>query len=255
MILGISGKKQAGKTTVANIIHGEHLYKNNLVKDYSINKRGKLSVDTLDGEGWGLFDTERKDPEFAEYAHYNLWPWVKLYNFADQLKVLCAELFNIPYECMYGTDEQKNQLQEHLLWENMPGIYTGWDQGLHDYVKYHAAGPMTAREFMQFFGTDVCRKIYEPIWVNACIHKIQKEESELAIIADVRYPNEVDAILAAGGKVVRLERNAHEDQHSSELALDRENFDQSKFWRIINNQDVAIKDLAQSVKKILKEIK
>lgn len=242
MILGISGKKQAGKTTVANIIHGEYLYKNELVKDYSINKQGKLSVETSDGGGWGLFDIERKDPEFAEYAHYNLWPWVKLYNFADNLKSLCVELFDIPYECLYGTDEQKNQLQEHLRWENMAGHILG-------------DGPMTARQFMQFFGSEICRKMYEPVWVNSCIKKIQEEGTELAIIADVRYPNEVDAILAAGGKVIRLERDVYDDQHVSETALDPDNFDQSKFWRVINNQDVAIRDLAQSVKKILKEIK
>ena len=255
MILGISGKKQAGKTTAANIIYGEHLYKNQLVKDYSINKGGKLSVETSDGDGWGFFDIERKDQEFAEYAHYNIWPWVKLYNFGDELKRICVELFDIPFGCVYGTDEQKNQLQEHLLWENMPGIYTGWDQGLHNYVKYHEPGPMTAREFMQFFGTDVMRKMYEPIWVNACIKKIQQEQSELAIIADVRFPNEVEAINKAGGKVLRLKRDAHGDSHGSETALDPENFDQSKFWRFIDNQETTISDVAQSIKKILKEIK
>ena len=46
-------------------------------------------------------------------------------------------------------------------------------------------GPMTAREFMQFFGTDVCRKMFEPVWAKACINKIKREQSELAIIADV----------------------------------------------------------------------
>ena len=51
MILGISGKKQAGKTTVANIIHGEILLKNNLIKDYMITENGKLTVNTVNAEG------------------------------------------------------------------------------------------------------------------------------------------------------------------------------------------------------------
>ena len=55
-------------------------------------------------------------------------------------------------------------------------------------------GPMTAREFMQFFGTDIMRNIYEPIWIKSTIKKIQREQSELAIIADVRFPNEADVI-------------------------------------------------------------
>ena len=42
------------------------------------------------------------------------------------------------------TDDDKNELT-HLLWENMPGIYTGWDSGLNDYVTYHESGPMTIR--------------------------------------------------------------------------------------------------------------
>ena len=262
MILGISGKKQAGKTTAANIIYGEHLYKNQLVKDYSINKEGKLSVETSDGDGWGFFDIERKDQEFAEYAHYNIWPWVKLYNFGDELKRICVELFDIPFGCVYGTDEQKNQIQEHLLWENMPGICTRDEHPYYKtvssqrhYVTYHEPGPMTAREFMQYFGTDVMRKIWEPVWINSCIKKIKREQSELAIIADVRFPNEVKAINEAGGKVLRLKRDPYGDSHDSETALDPENFDQSKFWRFIDNQETTISDVAQSIKKILKEIK
>ena len=80
---------------------------------------------------------------------------------------------------------------------------------------------MAAREFMQFFGTDVCRKIYEPIWVNSCIKQdTTRSNQELAIIADVRFPNEAEAIEKAGGRLVRLTRKVFEDSHSSEVALD-----------------------------------
>ena len=75
MILGISGKKQAGKTTIANIIHGQILLKNELIKDYNINENGKLLIKTTNAqgqEGWGEFDIERKDEQFMEYAHYNM---------------------------------------------------------------------------------------------------------------------------------------------------------------------------------------
>ena len=36
-ILGISGKKQAGKNTVANIIHGTVLKENGLIKDWNVD--------------------------------------------------------------------------------------------------------------------------------------------------------------------------------------------------------------------------
>jgi len=156
-------------------------------------------------------------------------------------------LFDIPFECVYGTDEQKNQLQEHLLWENMPGDTS--DIGPNGKICHHK-GPMTARQFMQFFGTDVMRKIYEPIWVNACIKKIQQEQSGLAIIADVRFPNEAKAIEQAGGKVVRLTREVHEDNHSSEVALD-----DYPFTDYIDNKIESIDVLMVKVKQFYRSLK
>ena len=117
-ILGISGRKQAGKNTTANILHGVVLKRLNNIEDWNIGGSGELLVQTEGG--WGEFDVTRQDRAFSEYAEYNMWPFVKLYSFADELKRICIELFNIPYECVFGTDEQKNQPQEHLLWENMP---------------------------------------------------------------------------------------------------------------------------------------
>ena len=111
-------------------------------------------------------------------------------------------------------------------------------------------GPMTAREFMQFFGTDVCRKMYEPIWVSSCLKTIMKEQSELAIIADVRFPNEAKAIEESGGVLLRLTRQISEDGHSSEKALD-----DYPFKNIIDNSDNSIDDLMAKVNKFYRDLK
>ena len=261
MILGISGKKQAGKTTVANMIHGEILLKNNLIKDYMITENGKLTVNTVNAEGksgWGEFDVERKDEQFIEYAHYNMWPYVKLYNFADSLKDMCINLFGLTYEQVYGTDEQKNQNLNHIRWEDMPRFQ---NMKLMKKMPIDAKkswnwreGEMTAREFMQFFGTDIMRKIHQDVWANACINKITKEGSKLSVVADVRFPNEVEAINKAGGKVLRLERDIHEDNHDSETALDVGNYDHANFWGIVYNQEMTIGDTILEVKKLLEQI-
>ena len=261
MILGISGKKQAGKTTISNIIHGDILLKQGLILDYSVNNLGKLLIKTTNAkgiEGWGEFDIERKDEEFIEYAHYNMWPFVKAYNFADSLKDMCINLFGFTYEQAYGTNDQKNQVLDHIRWEDMPRFQNmklmkkmpidakkswGWREG-----------EMTAREFMQFFGTDIMRKIHNNVWANACINKITKEGSDLAIIADVRFPNEVEAIKKAGGKVLRLERNVHEDDHDSETALDVDNYDHSNFWHVLDNREMTIQDTITEVKSLLEQI-
>lgn len=39
-------------------------------------------------------------------------------------------------------------------------------------------GCMTSREFMQFFGTEIMRKIHEPIWINSCIKKYNKNNQK-----------------------------------------------------------------------------
>jgi len=236
MILGISGRKQAGKNTTANILHGIVLKKQGFINDWNIDALGHLNI--LNEDGWGYFDVTRKDEQFVMWADNNMWPYVKLYSFADNLKAICMDLFNIPFRCLYGTDEEKNQIQEHLLWENMPTTFP---------INH---GPMTAREFMQFLGTDVMRKIYEPVWVNSCIKKIQREQSELAIIADVRFPNEAKAIEQAGGKVVRLTRTVHEDNHSSEVALD-----DYPFTVYIDNKIESIDILMVKVKEFYRNLK
>ena len=192
----------------------------------------------------GEFDITRQDKSFAEYAEYNMWPYVKLYSFADELKRICISLFGISPECVFGTDDQKNQLQDHLLWENMPisiDAKRSWNR---------REGTMTAREFMQFFGTDVMRKMYEPIWVNSCINKIRKEQSELAIVADVRFPIEAKAIEDAGGNLVRLTRRVTQDGHTSEVALD-----DYPFKDHLDNKDHSIDALSVKVKKFYQDLK
>ena len=222
-IVGIAGKKQSGKNTVANILNGIVLKKHEMVNDYKISEDGRLLVTTDEFDDLREFDITRKDFQFVEYAER--YPYVKLYSFADALKAICIDLFNIPLENVYGTNEQKNEKINHLKWCNMP---TWRSSKLVD--------SMTAREFMQYFGTDIMRKIWEPIWCQSTVNRIVAEQSQLAIVADVRFPNEVDIIKDAGGIVIKLNRDLFEDEHASETQLDVENYDQENFDYVIENQ-------------------
>lgn len=261
MILGISGRKQAGKNTTANILHGIVLKQEGFIKDWNIGSNGELLVDS---DGWGEFDITRRDSEFVTWADNNMWPFVKIYSFADTVKWICTDLFDIPHECVWGTDEQKNRLQPHLLWENMPGVIITNDESEYDelygsldawgqadqFTWRDTGGPMTAREFMQYFGTDIMRKIYSPIWIKNTIKRITKEKSALAIVADVRFPDEVKSIEKANGEVVRLTRNLFKDNHSSEVALD-----DYPFKHIIENQKESIENLMVKVKEFYRNLK
>ena len=73
--------------------------------------------------------------------------------------------------------------------------------------------------------------------------------TQLAIVPDVRFENEVEAIQKAGGKVIRLTRKPHEDVHPSETALDSyENFDV-----VIDNQNFDINETNIKVMEVLRE--
>ena len=143
----------------------------------------------------------------------------KIYNFADPLKQdICINILGLTeYQC-YGTDDQKNELVDCY-----------WD-----------TKQLTAREVMQMVGTDMFRAMQKNVWSSATIRKIQNDKPKLAIIADCRFPNEVDAVKDAGGIVIKLTRNPHNSDHTSEIALDPNNFDQSNFDLVVDNRNISI---------------
>ena len=252
IIVALSGKKQSGKTSLSNYLHGHEMQRHDVVKKFFLSPEGNLVVNCTfqdekgnDFEEMGVLDLQQRNDNFYRYAAKNIWPLIRAYNFADALKEMCVMLFNIPPECVYGTDEQKNQVQEHLRWENMPGVITCsevWDSlcpdGEPDGLMYHAAGPMTAREFMQHFGTDVMRKIYEPIWIENCFNRIEADRPPIAVIGDCRFINEIKAVQKKGGKVFRLSRSPYESTHQSEI--DADNY--KKFDGVIDNANTSIEE-------------
>ena len=257
-ILTLSGKKQSGKNTSANWLLGLTMCELGIVRDYiHITNKGQLQITDLWGDESfrGIFDYFNPHPSMADFLEEHIHPWFKIYSFADILKRdVCRGLLGLSEKQCFGTDEDKNSLTE-LKWEDMPGIITPevfgpvaaqYNESMDDFQKYwniivREPGPMTAREVLQFVGTEVFRKMYKNIWVRGTIDRILKENTGLAVIVDGRFPNEVSITQEAGGKVVRFLRHKIEpDDHESETALDPENFDQSKFDVIIENGDMKI---------------
>ncbi len=241
-IIGISGRKQSGKNTAANYIAGSILKAKNMVQDFVITDEGSLSIKTTDSNdnpGWGVFDLTRKDETFVSYAEQEIWPFVKIYHFADPLKSIAVELFDLKPEQVYGSDEDKNTLT--------PYSQHGWRNH-----KTTTLPPMSAREFLQYFGTEVMRDIKDSIWVDYTMKRIAREQSSVAIIPDVRFPNEINAIKEAGGIVIRLTRNPFDSDHDCEKALDVESFDWNQFDHIVDNKgdiDQLLNDLNKLQKK------
>lgn len=225
-IIGISGRKQSGKNTTANIISGSVLQNMQMIQEFGINDRGILEIKTTNKQGsvgWGEFDLLRTDDEFINYAEHYIWPYIKTYHFADYLKKICVDLFDLTPRQVYGTDADKN---------------TDTPYG------------MTAREFLQHFGTNIMRQIKDTVWIDYTIKTILEENSEIALIPDVRFPNEVVAIKNAGGYVIRLVRDNSQSTHKTESALDEDNFNWDTFDHIIYNEQCSISELKNKVLEI-----
>jgi len=225
-IIGISGRKQSGKNTVANFINGSILKSKDMIQEFKIDESGRLNVKTTDqngASGWGILDVTRKDNEFVRYAESELWPYVKVYHFADYLKQMCVDLFDLQPNQVYGTDEDKN---------------TDTPYG------------MTSREFLQYFGTDIMRKIKDTVWVDYTIKKIRQDDSTIALIPDVRFPNEVKAIQQVGGVVMRLTRDPHCSDHPCETALDENQYNWSKFDYILHNDKSNLEGLTTELQQL-----
>ena len=198
-VIGFSGAKQSGKTTCSKFLHGYQMRLNDVVEKFLMNENGDLLVNAIqldekgnEVEGLGILDVERKDNEFMSYADVSIWPYVKPFSFADPLKIISMQLFGLTEPQCYGTDEQKNTATS-INWEDLPSSSSN-------------KGAMTAREFLQYFGTDVCRKMKSTRWVDSCVNRIYASGTDLAIVPDVRFPNEVESIQKAGGKVIHQSR-------------------------------------------------
>lgn len=230
IIIGFAGKKQSGKNTMSNFMHGHEMMLSDVIEKFQITPKGELLVNchVTDENGklkqdMGIFDLSRKDGPFFDFASERIWPIIKNYSFADALKEVCTGLLKLTHEQCYGTDEQKNSITE-INWEDTPG-----DHG--------KKGKMTAREVMQYVGTDIFRKMNKNVWIDATINQILSESSEIAVISDCRFENEADAIKAAGGFVVYLTRSITQgDSHSSENGFS-ENY---QFDFVIDNQNMTI---------------
>jgi hypothetical protein len=173
-IIGISGRKQSGKSTCADYIA-------NIVK-----QNNKVC---------------------------------KIYSFADPLKQdICMNILGLTEQQCYGTDDEKNTLTD-TYWDNKQ---------------------LTARELMQFVGTDIFRKMQSQVWVNATMNKIKNDKVDIAIVADCRFPNEVSKIIENNGVVIRLTRDLFHSDHVSEVALDLDRYDWINFSTIIPNHNLSI---------------
>ena len=203
MIIGISGKMQSGKNTVASIIQ------------YLTNP----------------FDRDIKT-EFNLNEDYSVGSQWKQVAFAGKLKQIVSILTGIPVE-----DLEKQEVKDRVLGEEWWYCLADNNKRV-PYIKELHEGKViklikpTARQLLQEIGTDAMRDVIHPnCWVNALFvdykpiyRKVVNNVLEGIgvypnwIITDLRFPNELQAIKDRGGITIRV---------------NRENRKTSKEWQVL----------------------
>ena len=111
-------------------------------------------------------------------------------SFANSLKDAVAHVFNWERELLEGRTKQSRE------WREQPDPW--WSTRLGQ--------PITPRWVLQYWGTEVCRKgFHDDIWIASLENKIRNSRDDI-VISDCRFPNEIKAIKAAGGIVIRVVR-------------------------------------------------
>lgn len=189
IVIGLFGEKQSGKSSAARFIS---------------NELSNIHIDKLDNMQIPVYtETEEnihlvykpvkqytQNPEDLILAQ-KLWKNVKIYNFADNLKLTCHTVFGISLDLLYGTDEQKNT-PTHILWGNLPVDDVNIKSKIKKNNLYEV--PMTVREVMQHMAT-LCRKMDKDCFVRRLFQKINLDSPKVAIIGDGRLENELDNVL------------------------------------------------------------
>lgn len=210
-------------------------------------------------------------------------------SFADNLKDFLIDTLGLRREQCYGTDNEKNSPTEYL-WENA-SPFLAWKFGsreIHRYgresteVKHYSdshlgseelrriyyssnggtgpagyrRGPMSGRDIMQIFGTDLIRETFGNVWAKATIRRIKKAGKPFSVITDNRFPNEIDAVLdEPRGYIIRLTRSpfGNKDIHPSEAALDKFDWNQERCF-VLDNSQMTLEQQNEAVLPILHQI-
>jgi hypothetical protein len=112
-------------------------------------------------------------------------------SFASTLKDAVAAVFGWDRELLEGRTKSAREWREQVdpWWANrlnMPNLTPRW--------------------VLQYWGTEVCRQAFhDDIWIASLENKLRKSGDNI-VISDCRFPNEIKAIKAAGGMVIRVKR-------------------------------------------------
>jgi hypothetical protein len=80
---------------------------------------------------------------------------------------------------------------------------------------------LTPRWVLQYWGTEVCRKgFHDDIWIASLENKL-RNSTDNVVISDCRFPNEIESIKRAGGRIVWIKRGTLPDWYNTALQANK----------------------------------
>lgn len=180
-VIALAGAAKTGKSTLARILGGEEVALAAPLKAYalSLGFPSEVLYGPSDLRGH-LYPGSPEDLQERFYACFN------------------ATARNLAQ--WSGRSLVEAQTQLHRWWGQLP------------------ARP-TARQFLQSFGTECGRELYEDIWLDLCVQTVHESEADLVVIPDARYTSTFREIRANQWELWHVVRPAVSEpafSHSSE---------------------------------------
>jgi hypothetical protein len=112
-------------------------------------------------------------------------------SFANTLKDAVAAVFGWDRTMLEGRTKEAREWREQ--------VDPWWAERL-------AMPTLTPRWVLQYWGTEVCRRsFHDDIWIASLENKLRNSKDNV-VISDCRFPNEIQSIRDAGGKIVWVQR-------------------------------------------------
>ena len=127
-------------------------------------------------------------------------------SFAATLKDAVAAVFGWDRTMLEGRTKEAREWREQ--------VDPWWAERL-------AMPTLTPRWVLQYWGTEVCRRnFHDDIWIASLENKIRQSKDNV-VISDCRFPNEIEAIQRAGGKIFWVQRGLLPDWYETALEANK----------------------------------
>lgn len=210
-VLAFTGKKQSGKSSAAKFIVGNFVIGDKMIEgceEFWHKENGDIVLDINGSQA--ILPMLPPNKESIQFYENRLFPRVRVYSFAEDLKIAICRIFGISEELVYGGEKEKNTLTE-IRWNQH--CKRKLEERTHPLF-------MTVRELMQEFG-NLCRVFKIDCWINATLNKF---DSEYCIIDDLRYDNEAEKLKELGAIIIKVEGGI-DDSDEGEKGIDKKYVD------------------------------